>query len=571
MNRRFFLPLSKDHAKKTAEFIDASASGLEKTSPFAPAEMFPARPPVAAGLEPYTGPWTMAQVTHLLRRTTFGAPYEAVRHLLGMTMNEAVNSVLQPFVNAPPVPVNDYNNDDYTDPDVPFGQSWVEADWKVEAEGLRIWSLKGWWLRNMIESEATIAEKMVLFWFNHIPVEMQGVFFGRWHYKYYLTLRQHALGNFKSLVKAVTLEPAMLDYLNGQLNSAAQPDENYARELQELFCIGKGPNANFTEEDVRNAARILTGWRVNPLVNDTIFFANWEHDTGDKQFSSFYNNRLIRGRSGQDGMQELDDLLDMIFDQEETALFLCRKLYRFFVYHQIDELTERNIIEPLAQIFRDNQYQVLPVLSVLFRSQHFYDNLNRGAMLKGGLDFLIGMCREFNVRLPGSNHLTDRYNVYSSFTIFSLLLQQFVGDPPNVSGWPAYYQVPQFDKHWVTTDTLPRRVGLADLLLYVGIPTDSQTAMLELIETTRKFPNPADPNALISDALAWLYGIEVSPTVRLILKSILLSGQLSDHYWSDAWNEHIQDPNDNMKRDIVHSRLLGFYYYLLHLEEYQLC
>lgn len=145
-----------------------------------------------AGLEPYTGPWGIPQVTHLLRRTLFGAKWEDVQFLLTMTPDQAVKHLLTPS-EAPPPPVNDYNGEDgFVDPDVPPGEPWINAPHNNAAEGHRIWTLKCWWYGNLIEQERSIVEKMTLFWHNHIPVEFWGVFFGRWNYRYLETLRRRA-------------------------------------------------------------------------------------------------------------------------------------------------------------------------------------------------------------------------------------------------------------------------------------------------------------------------------------------------------------------------------------------
>ncbi|MCB0661993.1 MAG: DUF1800 family protein, partial [Saprospiraceae bacterium] len=390
------------------------------------------------------------------------------------------------------------------------------------------------------------------------------------NYKYYKNLYDNALGNFKSMIRAITLDHAMLHYLNNQYNSAQQPDENYARELQELFCIGKGPDAQFTEEDVQAMARVLTGWRYDYATDQTVF-AFWAHDANDKLLSSFYGNAVITGRAGTAGAEELDDLLDVIFENNEVAAFVCRKLYRFFVYHEIDDLTEQNVIQPLAQVFRDNDYEMMPVLETLFKSEHFFDTLNRGAIIKSGLDYVLGSMREFKTPLPNPSMLSDNYQLTGTLVYFCALIQHNLGDPPNVSGWPAYYQLPQFDKHWISTNTLPFRLQYADLMLANGIPTDNHVAPFDVIETTKLIPDASDPNLLIDNAVKWLYGIEVSAGVKLVLKSILLSGQLTDYYWTNAWVQYLDDPNDAMKRETVQRRLLGFYYYLVHLEEHHLC
>lgn len=573
MDRRSFLKLSKEKAVKKGPKIPKQA--LFEIPPFdnetdIPAFSFAERPPVLSGLAPYTGPWTVSQASHLLRRACFGAPYNEVNDLVNVGFNQAVNAVIQDFQGPPTLPVNDYNDDDNIDPEVPFGEPWVGAAWNNEIEGARIWSLKAWWLRRMLRQEPTIAEKMVLFWHNHIPVEFFGIFNGTWCYRYYKNIYDHGLGNFKTLIRTLTLDTAMLHYLNNQYNSVQQPDENYSRELQELFCIGKGPNAQFTEEDVQAMARVLTGWRYD-YANDETIFAFWAHDTDDKQLSPFYGNALIQGRAGTAGAEELDALLDIIFENNEVAPFICRKLYRFFVYHDIDSTTEQNVIQPLAQVFRDNDYEIMPVLETLFKSEHFFDNLNRGAIIKSGLDYVIGSMREFKTPLPDPSLLADNYQLTSTLVYFCGLIQQNLGDPPNVSGWPAYYQLPQYDKHWISTNSLPFRLQYADLMLANGIPTDNHVAPFDVIETTKLIPDADDPNVLIDSAIKWLYGIEVSQGVKLVLKSILLSGQLTDYYWTNAWVQYLDDPDNPMKRNIVQQRLLGFYYYLVHLEEHHLC
>lgn len=499
----------------------------------------------------------------------FGAKAEDVAYFLGKTRAEAVYELLHPQVGALPLPVNDYNEGEQQDPDVPWGESWLDAPYNDDVEGARIWSLKSWWTGNMIEQDRSILEKMTVFWHNHIPVQFYSVFNARRNYDYLMKLRHTALGNFKEMVVLMTLDPAMLIYLNGQYNAAGAPDENYARELQELFCIGKGPNAGFTEEDVQAAARVLTGWRFNWETNE-IYFAFWEHDTADKQFSSFYGDHVIKGGAGEEGAKELEALISMIFSTEECALFVCRKLYRFFVHHEIDEVIEELVIEPLADTFRENDYQILPVLEKLFNSEHFFDVANRGALLKSPLDFNIGMIREFGNPIPDRSMLLDRYQYTSSVLWMGAIQQLSIGDPPNVSGWPAYYQVPVFDKAWITTDSLPRRAQIADWQLWAGVATDNTQVPLDILGTVAKLPNADDPNVLIDLLAAWQLGIELNDALRARLKSILLSGQISDYYWSTAWLDFVNDPENAMKRETVRNRLLAFFYTFLHQEEYQL-
>ena len=525
---------------------------------------------IQSGLEPYQGPWKVPQVSHLLRRVLFGAKWEEVQFFLSMSPSEAVDSLLSVPTELPPAPVNDYATGTIEDPDVPLGESWLSAPFSPFSEGSRIWSLKSWWLANIIEQDRSILEKMTVFWHNHMPVGFYEVFVARWNHRYIMTLRQNALGNFRTLMREVTLDPAMLVYLNGFVNDKGAPDENFARELQELFCIGKGPNAAFTEEDVRMAARVLTGWRIN-RDTDEVYFNQYAHDTTDKQFSEFYQNTMISGKEGADGALELDELLDMILSNPECALFLCRKIYRFFVHHDIDPLTEELVIEPLAELLRSQNYEILPVMQTLFKSQHFFDQMSKGALIKSPIDFLAGLYREFDTPIPPRDLYLERYR--HNGTVMNQIqdFDQDLGDPPNVSGWPAYYQIPNFDKSWITTNTLPKRAEFTDWILWYGVYGLDFVSQLDILGVVSQIPNAEDPNLLIDQILEWKYSIEVPPAFKEQLKSILLSGQVNDYYWTDAWLEYKNNPDDEMLRNIVSNRLNNFFYTILHQAEYQLC
>ena len=186
-------------------------------------------------------------------------------------MDAAVATLLIPIPDDGTLPINNYNFIDdegvaQTDPFVPFGETWINAPnlpTQPNLNYLRIISFKGWWLRKMMKNPMSIEEKMIQFWHNHFATEASAIFDSRLTYRHFLMLRTHALGNFKTLAKAVTIDMQMLEYLNGGQNEVGAPDENYARELQELFCIGKGLNSQYTENDVQEAARVLTGWRID--------------------------------------------------------------------------------------------------------------------------------------------------------------------------------------------------------------------------------------------------------------------------------------------------------------------
>lgn len=524
-----------------------------------------------SGLDPYTGPWDTARAAHLLRRTGFGAKKSDIDALAGLSASQAVDYILTVPNTQPAPPVNNYN-DVINDPNVPFGQTWVTqpfSNFDANINNARGLSLRCWWIGLMLNDGPHIREKMTLFWHNHFATEANVVGVAQALYNHYALLRANCLGNFKTLTKKVTLDASMLRYLNGYLNTATAPDENYGRELQELFTVGKGPGSQYTEDDVKMAARVLTGYRINPL-DLTYYFDAAAHDPGNKTFSAFYNGTTITGRSGQNGQQELDDMLTMIFATEECAKYLCRRLYQFFVYYKIDSVTETNVIEPLAEIFRSSGYEIKPTLEALFKSQHFFDTMSLGCVIKNPLDFTVGACREFNAAIPGNTQLASQYRHWELIYSQAALMNMNIGDPPVVSGWPAYYQQPMFHEIWIDSDTIAKRVSCADSLLSSGLSGNGANVSLDPIPFVAALPDPNDPNALINDSVKYLYGIDIGPNAFAYFKSFLLSGQSQDYYWTDAWVAYTQDPSDPTNLNVVQTRLKALYKAMLQQPEYHL-
>lgn len=527
---------------------------------------------LSKGITPYIGAWTYDQVAHLLRRTMFGATIDDIKYFLGKNMDAAVDELLNPTAALPSPPINAYNTAQAIDPNVIAGLTWVNASDDPNFNPQRRLSLKTWWMGVMINQDRSIREKMVMFWHNHFSTEINTYDSPMLAYRHNNLLRINSLGNFKSFVKDITKDGAMLVYLNGNVNTKAAPDENYARELQELFTVGKDLNPHYSEDDVKNAAKVLTGWRINNQRQ--VSFDVSKHDTTNKTFSSFYNNTTITGQSSANaGDLELDSLLNMIFAQDEVARYICRKLYRYFVYYDIDAATEQNVIVPLANIFRQNNYGILPVLSALFKSEHFFDAANMGCLIKPPTDFVVSMCRTTYLKFPDPGTQYDiLYKHWADLYIFNYAIGQDIGDPPNVAGWPAYYQIPSYHELWINSDSLPKRNQITDYYVAVGNKKGNFTVIMDLIELSKKMTKPDDPNILIDDLCKYLHAsLSLSATTKLTTKiSTLLSGQAQDYYWTNAWNDHINNPNDATKKQIVTLRLMLLYRYLLDLSEYQL-
>lgn len=519
-------------------------------------------------LSAVSGPITDKQLIHLLRRTRPGFDKTEYTGFKGQNIADIVDVLLQevPLL----IPVNDYVSDEIIDNDIPLGESIVDAPYNVELEGPRNVSLKAWMIDHIIEQKQTIHNTMWVFWHNHLVVESWGIFNCRMVYKYYKLLHDHALGNFKTLMRLMVTDPAMLIYLNGAFNVKEAPDENFARELQELFCIGKGSNSQYTESDVQAAARVLTGWKLDWDGASSYFDPN-DHDASDKVFSAFYGDRVIKGQTGENGTLETDELIDMLFDNDETARFICRKFYTFFVYASIDDWTEENIIGPMAETFRSNNYEIKPVLKLLLTSEHFFDEMNYGAMIKSPVDVLIGFWNAVNMKYSTPDtDIQNRALVRASMLWHMSEMGQQLGDPPNVAGWPAYYQVPTFDKSWVTTTSIIPRIRYTDGLIYWGFYSSGVIEKFDILSFVKTLENPGELNALIAELIELFIPLELSQSVVDKLKLIVLSGQTQDYYWTTAWNAYIGDPDNEGLKNLVQSRLRYLFQNFFQLAEYQL-
>ncbi|MFN8250678.1 MAG: DUF1800 domain-containing protein [Ferruginibacter sp.] len=555
------------------DFLTAGRAKKKTAAVNSPVSFSPSR--TLSGINPYTGAWGTNEVIHLLKRTMFGAKKADVDYFLTKTMSQAVDELLNPTAADPAPPVKEYaTSANATTPDsnIAQGTTWInDINSDGTVQGQRRASYKKWWTGVMLNQDRSIREKMILFWVNHFGNESNDVGNANWIYKQHALLRQYCLGNFKQLMHDITIDVAMLRYLNGYLNTATAPDENYGRELQELFTVGKGPDSHYTESDVKEAAKVLTGWQVNGTTYQSVFTSG-RHSTANKTFSSFYGNTVITGRTGATaGELELNDLLNMIFSSSEVAKFMVRKLYRWFVYYDIDAGTEANVISPLADIFRQNNYNIKPVLTVLFKSEHFFDVLNQGCMIKTPADIVIGSMREFDTKMPALSDWDTNYGHWN--TLYAHMTNQGLNlhDPPNVAGLPAYYQEPLFHEIWITTDSLPKRNQYTDIMTSTGYSRNSFRMQFDFVTWAKTLPNPGNPNDLVDDALKYLYRISLSPQVKQQLKSqMLLTGQQYDYYWTNAWMAYIASPTA-ANLNIVNTRLKALFQYLMNLSEYQLC
>jgi len=503
---------------------------------------------LVSGLAPYNGPFNFEQAAHLLRRATFGANYQQIKDAVSMGLDGTLNQL----VATPPMPNPPLNPNFSGDPHAAIGQTWVDSasDASVPGiQGYRNQSLRAWTLDLIRTEGVSLREKMVLFWHNHFPIA--DINDPRFVYKYITLIRQNALGNFRELTKAITIDPAMLRYLNGRDNTAASPNENYARELLELFTIGKGPQVgpgdytNYTEQDVEEMAKVLTGWidqgfnTQNPAQPVTATFLPNRHNTTTKQLSHRFNDVQIPNM----GNQEYAHLIDIIFSKDECARFICRKLYRWFVYYEIPQQVEEDVIAPMAQILLSNDYNIQPAVEALLRSEHFFDILNVGPMIKNPVDFTMSVFKTFDIDLTAAS-LEQHYRVlWQTFRTTVTPMQMAHFDPPSVSGWKAYYQAPVFYRHWISAVTLPVRQAYTTRMLGNGITALGFGAKINVLGFISALDTPEIADDLIGELVGILFPQPITQFQHDFLKGILLPG-LPDYEWNIEYSDHVNNPND---------------------------
>ncbi|MEL6944653.1 MAG: DUF1800 domain-containing protein, partial [Bacteroidota bacterium] len=492
---------------------------------------------VNSGLQPYQGEWTFAQATHLLRRTTFGPNYVQMKEAVQMGMDAVVAELLKDRP-LPELPINVNQGD----PLLSFGETWVDKAvprGDSDAINKRRWSLRSWMMETLLEEGISVREKMTVFWMDHFVVELFITRDPTFMYKHITFMRELATGDFREMVKKATLSPSMLRYLNGNDNNKNAPNENYARELLELFTVGKGDLAGegdyttFTEKDVEQAAKALTGWKDEGFYkqndNDRTgarFLPNL-HDTSTKQLSPRFNNAQIPNK----GEDEYAYLIDVIFESPFVATYICEKLYRYFVFYQISDEVRQNVIEPMAQIFRDNNYNIKPVLEALFKSEHFYDALNMGPMIKNPVDFMMASFKQFEVEIPGKDDLTRRYFMLNKMYAELEDMQMELFDPPDVAGWKAYYQEPLYYRIWINSVTLPERVKFSNSITDRGFTAGSIRAKVDVFYFVETVDDPTDPNSVVGDFAKILFPRPLTQGQLDGLKEILIPG-LPDFEWT---------------------------------------
>jgi len=438
-------------------------------------------------------PLSYDDARHLLNRTGFGATDAEIRRVAGMTREEAACTLLAETrttaVTPPPAWTSDSGPLRY-----PRGQDASPEERKrFQQEQVRDGlELRGWWIGEMLDTPSPLTEKMTLFWHNHFVSAQQKVKLALLMYRQNVTLRENALGHFGDLLHAIARDPAMVLYLDSAQNRKGTPNENFAREVMELFTLGEG---HYGEHDVKEAARAFTGWSLNRETGRFVF-RPLLHDYGAK---------TVLGRTGNlDG----DDVLDILLAKPETAEFVTRKLWREFVSAEPDEREVKRI----AVRLRESRYDIKVALQALLTSDAFYAPENRGTLVKSPVDLVVGTLRQFGMR-PGET---------VPFAVATAAMGQNLFGPPNVKGWPG-------GDAWINTNTLLARKAFLDRLFRAddAVGRGHTAAAPEMAGSASAMTEAITPAAAPADASGLARKIRFMRAMDRGLRRV--------HFDSDAW------------------------------------
>lgn len=411
--------------------------------------------------------WDLAKARHLLNRAGFGVPHSLAVRLSEMSPEAAVDYLL----NYEAIPF-EFPPADFLVPAVSAKERYDarkdlneearrELQQKIQREERdAVKKLQAWWLQRMRATPRPLEEKMALFWHGHFATSAQKVKASEANYDLYETFRTHAAGNFKTLTTKVGQSRCMLRYLDNDRSTKKQPNENWARELMELFTLGQG---QYTEDDIKNSARAFTGWSSDGMAFE---FKVTNHDPGTKTFL---------GRTGNfDGW----DIINILFEQPALGTFICGKLYKYFASEEVDSA----VVEALAETFRAGNYELKPVLRQLFLAEAFYSPKIMGTQIKSPAQLVVKLAHDLSLDTVPPSAMVQA----------TATLGQDILHPPNVKGWDG-------NRAWINANTLLLRYNLPATLATAATRGHNQM-MAGGGESMMMLASEGDPEAMSATA-----------------------------------------------------------------------
>jgi uncharacterized protein (DUF1800 family) len=513
-------------------------------------------------LSPKTNILGFSNAYHLLRRTTYNVTKEKIVEFSTKTPLEAITTLFTFTAPNPPSPLNNVG-----ETIVPTAANPIITDTQTTVNSVR--NDLYWWLYSAMRDSS--AQHKIAFFLHLLFVTDDDTSFWT-NYDYKELLRFHVNGSLKDLAVRMTQNPRMLIYLNNNVNQNTSPNQNYAREFLELFTILKGPQiatgnyTNYTETDVQQAARVLTGFSLTSTIHldKTARLTSLDpitnlpkgevkvnkHDTGSKTFTGAFGGQILAGGTNETTIKdELQNFINMIFNQDETAKAYCRRIYRYFVGREITPEIETGIIVPLAIALKADNYNILPTLTTLLKSKHFYDEEEAiigdkiiGSLVRNPVELYLHMFSLLNLQMPSYSanpsaihsmmNVVNTYSTNAGMPIFS---------PQSVNGYSGYSSSPNYDKNWITTSSLRIRYTntidyLINGLMYNGFNFKLNNAAF--VKDSGYFSNPGNADILVTEFLQMMF-VEVPDGERYIYFKTIFLNNLSSINWLNEWNNYI--------------------------------
>jgi uncharacterized protein (DUF1800 family) len=391
--------------------------------------------------------------------------------------------------------------------------------------------LKRTWLLSMLDEG--VRAKMAFFWHDHFVTQLSAHMCNAWMWNYYSLLHQHALGNFKTFTLAIAKCPAMLYFLNGNLNIVDEPNENYARELMELFTMGEGNG--YTQADIVEMARALTGWTCDDDDCGPASYNAAKHDNGQK---------TIFGQTANFGFDQAHDLI-FTARSEQVSHYIPEKIYKYFVYQNADPV----VIEGLATTFKDGNWELLPMLKQLFKSEHFFEEQLINAMIKSPLETMAPL-----LKMTGAVYPTHIKNDWADeINYWTYILHQELFEPPNVSGWKEH-------RPWINESTLTLRWEYAGRT--IGLLTTNDGIRDNLRDIAVALTNNSNNPTVVTMAMVDFFLGQTLDPIHLQAAVGHLKAGIPENYFIDgSWNLYWDEAPD---------QIFNLMRYLVKLPEYQL-
>jgi hypothetical protein len=475
-------------------------------------------------LDPYipstAKPWNAQRVAHLFRRMGFAATNEQIQQGLLMTPSDLIDQLLDAAY-------------DLGSPDPPIWGSYTSADYNGDQNLIQQHrrEMRYRWLNDMLGE--SIRAKMALFWHNHFVTSLNTYQCNSYMWGYYSLINEYAFGNFRIFAREMGKNAAMLEYLNGNLNVAGQPNENYARELMELFTMGE--SNGYSQVDIVEMARALTGWQEADYNCTPPYFDNTKHDNNPKTIF------------GETGNYTFTTAHNLIFSAraDQVAHFVTTKIYKNFVYQTVDQ----TVVEGMAATFKAGNWELLPVMKQLYKSEHFFDDRFMAARIKSPLECMVPI-----LKMAGAQNLPAiADNWWDDIAYWSYQLGQDLFSPPNVAGWPGYHA-------WLNESTLTTRWDYCSVTAY--LLTQDVTLRENLRTLAQNLTNDSNDPAIITGALIGFFLGQTLQPVHFQAAVINFKANVPENYYTDgSWN---------LYWDSAPYQIVNLLYFLVKLPEFQL-